>query len=227
MYDLSLWQNLLEALHVTNKQKELQKRSEQFVELYPSQASSYYYLGIGSYQKGAYDKAIKDLNQAIEIAVSDMSIQGKALSYIAKSYDGLGNAEKADRTYNEAILMQPNDPEIIHAYAYSLTKRGTTLTKAQDLINGILGKDPTNVKYTTTKGFNLYKQNKYTLAEQEMNKALALGGNEQAETLERYGDVLFKLGKETEAVDYWQKALDKGSPSSLLQRKISTKQLYE
>jgi tetratricopeptide (TPR) repeat protein len=225
--DLSLWQNLLEALHLTNKQKELQERSEQFVELYPSQASSYYYLGIASYQKGTFEKAIKDLNQAIEIAVTDMSIQGKALCYIAKSHDGLGNVEKADRMYNEAILMQPNDSEIIHDYAYSLTKKGTNLSKAEELINGILGKDPKNVKYTTTKGFLLYKQNKYTLAEQEISKALNLGGNEQPETLERYGDVQFKLGKETEAVNYWQKALDKGSLSSLLQRKISTKQLYE
>jgi len=225
--DLTLWKNVLESLHLTNKQKELQKRSEQFIELYPSQASSYYYLGIAYYQKGIYEKAIKELNQAIEIAVTDMSIQGKALSYVAKSYEGLDDVEKADRTYNEAILMQPNDPEIIHDYAYSLTKRGTALSKAQDLIKGLLEKYPNNIKYTTTKGFILYKQNKYTLAEQEINKVLSLGGNEQPETLERYGDILFKLGKESEAVNYWQKALDKGSSSSLLQRKISTKQLYE
>jgi tetratricopeptide (TPR) repeat protein len=225
--DLPLWQNLLESLHYTNKEKELQERSEQFMELYPSQASSYYYLGIAYYQKGAYEKAVNELNQAIEIAVADMSIQGKALCYVAKSYEGLGNVEKADRTYNEAILMQPNDPEIIHAYAYSLTKRGTALTKAQDLIKGISEKNPTNVTYITTKGFILYKQNKYTLAEQEINKALGLGGNEYPETLERYGDVLFKLGKVNEAVTYWQKALDKGSSSALLQRKISSKQLYE
>ncbi|MFT5646233.1 MAG: tetratricopeptide (TPR) repeat protein [Aureispira sp.] len=225
--DLPLWQNLLEALHLTNKQKELQERSEQFMELYPSQASSYYYLGIAYYQKGTYEKSIKELNQAIEIAVTDKSIQGKALSYLAKNYEGLENIEKADKTYNEAILLQPNDPEITHNYAYSLAKRGTTLSKAQELIKAILVKNPTNVKYCTTKGFILYKQDKYTLAEQEINKALDLGGNEQPETLERYGDVLFKLGKKTEAVNYWQKALDKGSLSSLLQRKISTKQLYE
>ena len=168
-----------------------------------------------------------ELKQAMEFAVTDKSIQGKALCYVAKSYEGLENIEKAEKTYMEAILMQPNDSEIIHNYAYSLAKRGTTLSKAQDLIKDILVKNPTNVKYTTTKGFILYKQDKYTLAEQEIHKALSFGGNERPETLERYGDVLFKLGKETEAVNYWQKALDKGSLSSLLQRKISTKQLYE
>jgi tetratricopeptide (TPR) repeat protein len=225
--DLPLWKNLLESLYLTDKQKELQEHSEQFMELYPSQASSYYYLGITYYQKGAYEKSIKELNQAIEIAATDLSIQGKSLCCIAKNYEGLANIEKADKMYKEAISMQPNDLEISHDYAYSLAKRGTTLSKAQDLIKAVLEKEPTNAKYLTTKGFVLYKQNKYTLAEQELNKALSLGGNERPETLERYGDVLFKLGKETEAVNYWQKALDKGSLSSLLQRKISTKQLYE
>ncbi|CAA6799365.1 MAG: Unknown protein [uncultured Aureispira sp.] len=225
--NLALWQNLLEALHLTNKQAKLQEHSKQFMELYPSQASSYYYLGIAYYQKGAYEKSIKELNQAIDIAATDQRTQAKALSYLAKNYEGLETIEKADKTYNEAILMQPNDLEITHDYAYSLAKRGTDLSKAQDLVQAILVKDPTNVKYTTTKGFILYKQNKYTLAAQEINKALSLGGNEQPETLERYGDVQFKLGKEAEAVTYWQKALDKGSLSSSLQRKISTKQLYE
>lgn len=225
--DLSLWQNLLESLHLTNKNKVLKQRSDEFVELYPSQASSYYYLGIVKYQEKAYEKAIKELNQSIEIAVTDMVLQGKALCYLAKSYEGLGNVEKADRTYNEAILMQPNDPEIIHAYALSLIKKETTLSKAQELIKGLLEKYPNNSKYVTSNGFILYKQSKYTLAEQEINKALSLGGDEQPETLERYGDILFKLGKEDKAVTYWQKALEKGSSSSLLQRKISTKQLYE
>jgi len=225
--ELPLWQNLLESFHLTNQQKKLQEYSEQFIELYPSQATSYYYLGIAYYQKGLYEKSIKELNQAVGIAVADQQIQAKALAYLAKNYEGLGNIEKADKTYNEAILMQPNDLEITHTYAYSLAKRGTDLAKAQDLIQAILVKDPTNAKYTTTKGFIFYKQNKYTLAEQEISKALSLGGTEQAETLERYGDVQFKLGKETEALTYWQKALDKGAVSSLLQRKISTKQLYE
>ncbi|WP_052597949.1 tetratricopeptide repeat protein [Aureispira sp. CCB-QB1] len=225
--DLNLWKNLLECLLITNQQKELQKRSAQFIELYPSQAASYYYSGIAYYQTGAYQKAIKELGQVPEIAVTDMHLQGKALCYVAKSYEGLENLEKADQAYNEAILMFPNDPEIIHNYAYSLAKRGTMLNKAQELVEGILEKAPKNAKYTTTSGFIAYKQNQYSIAEQTLSKALSFGGNEQPETLERYGDVLFKLGKENEAVNYWQKALDKGSTSSLLQRKISTKQLYE
>ena len=45
--------------------------------------------------------------------------------------------------------------------------------------------------------------------------------------LERYGDVLFKLGKTDAAVQYWQKALDKGSKAPQLPQKISTRQLYE
>ncbi|BDS14789.1 tetratricopeptide repeat protein [Aureispira anguillae] len=225
--NLALWQNLLEALHLMDNQATLQKRSEEFLELYPSQANSYYYHGIALFQKEDYKKAQKEFQQAIEIAAANLKIQGHSLRYLARIYEAMNDYEKADRTFNESILMQPDDPEIIHDYAYSLAKRGVELPKAQELIKGILKRYPNNIKYTTANGFILYKQTKYTLAEQEINKALSLGGNNSPETLERYGDVLFKMGKENQAVSFWQKALDKGSSSSILQRKISTKQLYE
>lgn len=225
--NIDLWQNLLDCLHLSDRQEKLQQFSKDFIELYPSQASSYYYYGIALFQQEQYEKAEKELKQAIDIAANNISIQGNALRYLAKVYDAMDNFEKADKTYNESILMQPNNAETIHDYAYSLAKRGVNLPKAQELIKGILERYPNNIKYTTANGFILYKQTKYALAEQEISKALDLGGNEKPETLERYGDVLFKMGKETEAVSFWQKALEKGSSSTLLQRKISTKQLYE
>lgn len=224
---LDLWEKLLESAHRIDNQTTLQKRSEEFLELYPSQANSYYYHGIASFQKENYKKAIKDLNQAIEIAVANMKIQGNALRYLARTYEAMEEFTKADKAYNESILMQPNNPETIHDYAYSLAKRGVELSKAERLIEGILKQHPNNIKYTTANGYILYKQTKYVLAEQAINKALSLGGDKKPETLERYGDVLFKMGKEDEAVSFWQKALDQGSSSTLLQRKISTKQLYE
>lgn len=80
-------------------------------------------------------------------------------------------------------------------------------------------------------GISMFQQKKYAEAEKELKQALELGGEENFQTLERYGDALFKLGKEKDAVAYWQKALDKITDKSIntefLRKKISTKQLYE
>ena len=225
--NIRLWQHLLECFYQLDAKTDLQKMSAEMIELYPSQASSFYYHGIGLYQQKDYKNAEKELQQAVDIALADIDIQSNALRYLAKVYSATNLFEKSDKTFEESMLVHPNNAATIHDYAYSLTKRGQKLDKATALIKDILKKEPKNIKYQTTNGFILYKQAKYSLAEQTIGKALQQGGSEVPETLERYGDVQFKLGKEREAVTYWQKALDKGSDSSILQRKISTKQLYE
>ena len=58
-------------------------------------------------------------------------------------------------------------------------------------------------------------------------KALQHGGSENPEAIERYGDVLFQLDKIEEALQYWQKALDMGSTSPVLEKKIKERKVYE
>ena len=59
------------------------------------------------------------------------------------------------------------------------------------------------------------------------NKALSNGGIELPLILDHYGDILFQLKETEEAVKYWQKALDKGSDSPLLEKKIADRTIYE
>jgi len=225
--NLPLWVNFLESLHQTAQYNDLYTESKKMLDVYPSQAKSSYYYGIGLFHRQEYDKAIKELNNALDIAVTDMDLQGDILRYVANCYDAQEKFEASDKAYNESILLHPSNNDAIHDYALSLTKRGKELTKAADLIQKVLKAAPNNVKYQTTNGFVLFKQGKYALAEQSIKKALDNGGHTIPTTLERYGDVLFKLGKENDAVSYWQKAVDKGAKNPNLQRKISTKQLYE
>ena len=57
-----------------------------------------------------------------------------------------------------------------------------------------------------------------------VKKAVNVDGNSPT-ILEHYGDVLFQLGQEAEAVQYWQKAQEKGNKSPLLEKKIMDKKL--
>ena len=51
---------------------------------------------------------------------------------------------------------------------------------------------------------------------------------ENGEVLEHYGDVLFKLGKEKEAREYWKRALKDGNGGSeFLEKKVKEGILYE
>lgn len=223
---LDLWRQLLESLHRSGATTRLQKYANEFVELYPSQAYSYYYHGIALYQQKAYDQAIQELQQANDMGFNNMALQGNTLRYLGRIYEAKEDVALAEKSYNEAILMQPNDAEIIHDYARSLIRRKTELPKAAELLAGIRAKHPNNPLFLVTEGWLAYQKTEYDAALQTLQAALDKAP-QQSEALERYGDVLFRTGRENEAVTYWQKALDQGSTSPLLPKKIETKQLYE
>jgi tetratricopeptide (TPR) repeat protein len=224
--DLHIWERLMESLHQSEQKQKLQKYAQQFVDVYPSQAVSYYYNGIANYQKGNYKQAIRDLQEAMLIDATNMALQGNALRYLARTYEAQNNIPAAEKAYNEAILMAPENLDIIHDYAYSLIRRKTELPKAETLLEGILSKAPNSVRYRSTQGWLLYKQDNYSQAKQQMDQVLE-EVQDRADVLEHYGDILFKLGSTDRAVQYWQKALKQGSSNSQLPQKIEKRQLYE
>ena len=53
------------------------------------------------------------------------------------------------------------------------------------------------------------------------------GGDKSGTVVEHYGDILFKLGKKGEAVNYWKKAKELGTDSSTLEQKIAQEKYIE
>jgi len=225
--NVDLWQRLLECLLQSNDKQKLMDYSTEMLELYPSHAEAYFYNGIAQIEYQHYQKAEVQFLHAAEIAMSNKPLQAKALRYLGITYSLLSSHEKAQQHFKESLQVDPDNTDTQQAYAHSLAKQKAQLEKATTLIEEALEKQPNNTQYQTTKGLILYKQKEFNHAERILNKAINSGGHIPPETLEIYGDTLFQLGKKEEAVTYWQKALNKGSSSAVLKRKIETKQLYE
>ena len=65
-----------------------------------------------------------------------------------------------------------------------------------------------------------------TDAREWVEKAMQTGES-SAVVLEHYGDILWKLGNNKEAVKYWEKAEKAGEGSEFLQKKVQDKTYYE
>ena len=225
--NLQLWKRVLDCLMHINNKNELKKISSEMLELYPGQASSFFYHGVALFFYNDFINSEKELKLALDIAYNDKEIQAQSWRFLGRIYHSSNTIEKSKKAFEKAVLIFPENIEISYDYAYCLINAGTDLDKASTLINQVLNNQPDNLKFRTINGFLLYKQAKYNLADKELNFAINTGGAEIPETLEKYGDVQFKLNNIDKAVLYWQKAKESGSSSSILQRKISTKQLYE
>jgi hypothetical protein len=60
-----------------------------------------------------------------------------------------------------------------------------------------------------------------------MESAIKNGGDQNPTLLEHYGDILFMLEKQEEAIKFWQKAKDYGGDSEVLERKIREQKYFE
>ena len=85
---------------------------------------------------------------------------------------------------------------------------------------------PNDRNYMDTFGWILYQQKKYTEAEIWLSKSSEMGIKNPT-ILEHYGDVLYKLNKNEEALKKWIESKQAGNNSHGLEKKIKEKKLND
>jgi tetratricopeptide (TPR) repeat protein len=90
-----------------------------------------------------------------------------------------------------------------------------------------LEKEADNYTYLDTYAWILFKQKKYTEAQEYIDKALAIMGDNieanDATIIEHAGDIYAKIGQKERAVEFWQQAAELGNGSAVLQKKLKKK----
>jgi tetratricopeptide (TPR) repeat protein len=105
--------------------------------------------------------------------------------------------------------------------------RSLDLDKAKEMSAKSVELDPYNSSNLDTYAWVLYKMEDFDLALQWINKAYNNGGENSGAILEHYGDILFKLGKVSEANEYWLRAKETTGYSDYLDKKIKMQEIYE
>ena len=226
---LPIWYYLLEAYHHSKRKDMLLKRGEEMTELFPSQGIGYYYYGLGLLHKGDFTKMVKVLEPAQLMAGDNENLEVQLGILLGHAYAQQGQYAKSDALFEKQLAKQPDNPEIFNLYSLSLVLRHDKLAQASDYAQQAVNADPNKAEYIHSLARVYYKQNKYREAKELWQRALRQTQNsaESALYLEGIGDAAFHLGERQDAKDFWRKALDAGSSSSILRRKIETGQIYE
>jgi Tfp pilus assembly protein PilF len=113
-------------------------------------------------------------------------------------------------------------------YSYYLSLRGENLERAEQMSRESLEIEPESPTYMDTYAWILFRQEKYAEAKIWIEKALQYpDAQKNPNVLEHYGDILYNLKEVTKAVEYWQKAKEKGASSVDLARKIAEKRYIQ
>ncbi len=224
---LDIWKNILWVEYELDDYDLLLKDSKEMISLFPNQPIPYYFSGLSYYQNKNYEKAVKTLKRGGMISVGDKELAGEIYGLLGETYHSMEEFEKSDKSYEKALELNPSNPTLLNNFSYYLSLRGDKLDKAAEMSAKSIELSPNNSSFFDTYGWILFKQKKYGDAKTWIEKSLNNNGNNNPTILEHYGDTLFKLNDIDGAVQYWNKAKEKGGDATRLDQKISSRRLID
>jgi tetratricopeptide (TPR) repeat protein len=224
-----VWQNFLYNYVGKEDADSLVFYSEKAMRLFPNQAMIHYLNGVAWFNKKEYNKSIKALNRAIDMAPEENTQQlADMYTLIGDVYNLLKQHAQSDSSYEKALKLSPDNASVLNNYSYYLSVRGARLDEAERMSKKSLELRPEEATFLDTYGWILYRQGKYDKAKEYIQKAVDTSKeNADGTLLEHLGDIYYKLNNTDKAVEYWKLAKEKGTDNAQIDKKIQDRKLYE
>jgi len=139
-------------------------------------------------------------------------------------YDYAMLAEKLERvdllesSLRKVIKLRPDHAHAYNALGYSLADRNERLDEAKELIETALKLAPDDSFIIDSMGWVLYRQGKTEEALKQLQRAYA--GRQDPEIAAHLGEVLWVLGRRSEAQKVWDEALSKTPSNDVLVKTV-------
>ncbi|MEK7255818.1 MAG: tetratricopeptide repeat protein, partial [Bacteroidota bacterium] len=222
-----VWEQVLNLLAEQKDYDQLIATAEKALDIFPNQATAFYFLGVGHNGEGKHKDALDALQQALIMASRNPRLRYDVLNETGLAYFHLKQYSQSDNAFEEALKIAGNEPLALINYSHTLAARNEKLDKAKELATHLNELAPNVPRHEAALAFVFYKMKDFKAAKDLLAKALAHGGEGDPAVLEQFGDVSFQLGNSAEAVQYWQRAVEKGGKSELLEKKVADGKLYE
>lgn len=223
----AVWEQVLRLDLQESKYDHLLSYGNRAIQLFPDQPVPYLFCGLAALQLKEYDSSLKLFKAGAMLVAENDELLAQFYMYQGDALHAMKKEDDAFKAYELSLKLKGDNAYVLNNYAYYLSLRGERLDKAEEMARKAVSLDPENPSFQDTYGWIFFRQGKFKEASEWILKALQNKEEPSAEVLEHYGDVLYKLGDTTGALDYWQKAKMKGEGSELLDRKISEKKYIQ
>ncbi len=220
-----VWQNLLQIELNLGEFDSVIENTDKALEIYPNQATIYYFGGTAHMVKKNYTEAITLFEQGKKYAANNINLLSIINGQLGDAYYGIEAFGKSDKAYEAALDANPDNDHALNNYSYYLALRKEKLDLAKKMSTRLIKNNPNNQNYLDTHAWVLYMLGEYEQARKVIEKAIQ--GNTSGTIIEHYGDILYKLGDVEGAVIQWQRAKGMDETSDLIDKKIADRKLYE
>ncbi len=223
----SVWQQTFYIQAGLQHYEDLLQNCKDALELFPNQPLIYFFQGVSNNQLKRFDEAVAILNIGVHMVVDNKPLLAQMYANLGDAYHSLEEHMMSDSSYEQSLRNDPDNAFVLNNYSYYLSVRNENLPRALEMSKRSNELVEANSAFLDTYAWIMYRMGDYEESKTYMEKALKAGGNERPVILEHYGDVLFQLGDLNGAVEYWNKARDKGLVSDNIDRKIADRKLYD
>ncbi|WP_439182117.1 tetratricopeptide repeat protein [Carboxylicivirga taeanensis] len=194
---------------------------------FPENAFFYLLAGSSAGQLKDYDEALSLLSLGIKHVGDNKALEAQLYANKGDIYHSNNQSDKAFAAYEQSLKIDELNIVVLNNYSYYLSLENKDLDKAERMSSKCVELEPGNSTYLDTYAWVLFKRERYFEAKYIIERALDNGGNESDVIVEHYGDILYMNGDVEGALKQWNKAVEMGSESETIQKKIQLKKYIE
>ncbi len=131
-----------------------------------------------------------------------------------------GEREQAEKHFRACLALDEKFSPALNYLGYMWAEKGQNLAEAEQFIRRALEQEPDNAAYLDSLGWVLYQQGRYQEALPPLEAAAAALGEPDPVVHEHLGDLYDKLGRRTDAIASWDKAVAMEGASKELPAKL-------
>jgi tetratricopeptide (TPR) repeat protein len=127
----SVWEQRMYLYDQTEQYDQLLKVSEKVTDLFPNQATGFYYQGIAIARSHKLNDAFAPLEQALMMSSKKLPLKHDILLELGMAHNKAGRAEKSDKMFEDALKINPKSPFALVKYSIALASRGGSTEKTR------------------------------------------------------------------------------------------------
>ncbi len=152
-----------------------------------------------------YDEALGLLKQAAAKNPNSASV----LFAMGVVQDKMGRFDDLVASMEGAIALEPGNATALNYLGFTYAEKNIKLPEAESLIERALKARPGDGYFLDSLAWVYYRQGRYEKADEAMRRALGVIPDDPV-VLDHMGDIQVRLGKEAEAIPWFEKALAHG-----------------
>ena len=157
-------------------------------------------------QQEDYQSAVEAYDTALSLSEEGGRSRWFLLYARGISYERLGEWDNAEADFRAALVLNPDQPQVLNYLGYSLVEKQKKLDEALDMIERAVSARPDSGYIVDSLGWVLYRLGRYEEAVGHMERAVELMPVDPVVN-DHLGDVYWAVGRYREADFQWRRAL--------------------